>query len=325
MEILSLAATLEKGSEHPLAESIVHYADAKQVTLKEVEAFSAIPGHGVEGSIGDKKYFLGNRKLMAKIGVSMDHAEQQMQKLEGEGKTAMLLACTEQGRSADEKNVIGIIAVADTLKDTSKDAVALLQRMGITVYLITGDNKRTAEAIAKQTGITNVLAEVLPEEKAHEVRKLQEQGFTVAMVGDGINDGPALAQADLGIAMGSGTDIAMETGGIVLVKNDLRDVATAIRLSRATVSKIHQNMFFALFYNVIGIPIAARMFAFLGLVLRPELAGLAMAMSSVSVVTNSLLLKGFHPSRRNWISDIAPIVMTIGFTAFFILFARLSG
>ena len=190
--------------------------------------------------------------------------------------------------------------------------------------MITGDNKRTAHALAREAGIENILAEVLPEDKANEVKKLQSAGKKVAMVGDGINDSPALAQADLGIAMGSGTDIAMETGGIVLVKNYLRDVVTAIRLSRETVKKIHQNMFFSLFYNVIGIPIAARAFAFAGFILRPELAGLAMAFSSVSVVTNSLLLKGFHPQKRNWVSDVAPIIMAAGFTALFILFAKIS-
>ena len=187
-----------------------------------------------------------------------------------------------------------------------------------------GLGKPNAPMFAKSVGIEHVLAEVLPEQKASEVKKLQEQGKRVAMVGDGINDSPALAQANLGIAMGSGTDIAMETGGIVLVKNDLRDVVTAMKLSRATVSKIKQNMFFALFYNVIGIPIAARAFASFGLVLRPELAGLAMAFSSVSVVSNSLLLKGFRPNRRNWLSDIAPLIMALGFTALFLLFAKIS-
>lgn len=239
-----------------------------------------------------------------------------MQECETAGKTAMLLA--------DKHSVLGIIAVADTVKETSKEAVDQLKSMGIAVYMITGDNKRTAQAIAESVGITNVLAEVLPEEKANEVKKLQGEGKKVAMVGDGINDSPALAQAELGIAMGSGTDIAMETGGIVLVRNDLRDVVTAIKLSRATVTKIKQNMFFALFYNIIGIPIAARLFMDFGVVLRPELAGLAMAFSSVSVVTNSLLLKGFHPTKRNWISDIAPFVMVIGFTALFFAFAKIS-
>lgn len=315
-ELLKIAASLEQGSEHPLAESIVLHAKAKNLTLSSSEHFKAIPGHGVEGSINGKTYYLGNRKLMEMQKIGLGDAEQKLVRLEEEGKTAMLLA--------DSSTVIGIIAVADTVKETSKQAIEELKKMGIEVYMITGDNKRTAQAIARSVGITNVLAEVLPEQKANEVKKLQEQGKKVAMVGDGINDSPALAQADLGIAMGSGTDIAMETGGIVLVRNDLRDVVTAIKLSRATVNKIKQNLFFALFYNVIGIPIAARLFMHWGIVLRPELAGLAMAFSSVSVVTNSLLLKGFHPNKRNWISDIAPWIMVIGFTAVFFLFAKIS-
>jgi P-type Cu+ transporter len=315
-DVLRLSASLEQGSEHPLAESIVAHAKAKGVRLSPADGFKAIPGHGIEGSLNGKKYLLGNRRLLETAGISLSDIEARMTQLETQGKTAMLLA--EGGR------VLGVVAVADTLKDTSKDAVETLKRMGLATYMITGDNARTAHAIAAQAGITEVLAEVLPAKKAAEVKRLQEAGHRVAMVGDGINDSPALAQADLGIAMGSGTDIAMETGGIVLVRNDLRDVATAIRLSRATVGKIRQNLFFALFFNVIGIPIAARAFAHWGIVLRPELAGLAMAFSSVSVVTNSLLLKGFHPRRRNWLSDAAPYVMAIGFTILFLLFARIS-
>ncbi len=315
-DVLRLAASLEQGSEHPLAESIVEHAKTKGLPLSATEQFKAIPGHGVEGSLNGTTYYLGNRKLMESRKIALGEIEGAMQKLEGEGKTAMLLA--------DGRHILGIIAVADTLKDTSREAIGQLRAMGIDIYMITGDNRRTAQAIAASLGIKNVLAEVLPEQKADEVKKLQAQGKNVAMVGDGINDSPALAQADLGIAMGGGTDIAMETGGIVLVKNDLRDVVTAIRLSRATVRKIRQNLFFALFYNAIGIPIAARMFAHWGIALRPELAGLAMAFSSVSVVTNSLLLRGFDPLRRNWISDAAPVLMAIGFTAMFLLFARLS-
>ncbi len=315
-EILKIAASLEQGSEHPLAESIVNHAKSKSIILSSTEAFTAIPGHGIEGSLNATRYFLGNRKLMEREKIDLKESEQTLVSLEEQGKTAMILS--------DEKHVIGIIAVADTLKETSQEAVQRLKGMGIEVYMITGDNKRTANALARQVGIQNVLAEVLPEEKANEVKKLQSMGKRVAMVGDGINDSPALAQADLGIAMGSGTDIAMETGGIVLVKNDLRDVVTAIKLSRATVNKIHQNMFFALFFNVIGIPIAARAFMHWGLILRPELAGLAMAFSSVSVVTNSLLLKGFHPTKKNWLSDFAPVFMAIGFTALFIGFAKIS-
>jgi Cu+-exporting ATPase len=315
-DVLRIAASLEHGSEHPLAESIVGHAKTRNIALDAVEAFQAVPGHGVEGQIHGKTYYLGNRKLLEKEGILIDDADKAMRGLEEAGKTAMLLA--------DKNVVLGIVAVADTIKESSTEAVQLLQRMGLAVFMITGDNRRTAEAIARQAGIENVLAEVLPEGKAQEVQKLQSRGLRVAMVGDGINDSPALAQADLGIAMGSGTDIAMETGGVVLVRNDLRDVATAIRLSKATVRKIRQNLFFALFFNIIGIPVAARVFAHWGLILRPELAGLAMAFSSVSVVTNSLLLKGFHPTRRNWLSDIAPFVMVIGFTAVFFLFARIS-
>lgn len=218
---------------------------------------------------------------------------------------------------ADGTGVLGIVAVADTLKPTAREAVSRLRAQGIAVAMITGDHGRTAKAIAREAGIDTVLADVLPEHKAQEVRKLQSAGKVVAMVGDGINDAPALAQADLGIAMGSGSDIAMETGGIVLVKNDPRDVLTAIMLSRATIGKIRQNLFFALFYNVLGIPLAAGLFASYGITLRPELAGLAMALSSVSVVTNSLTLRGFMPGSRNWLSSLAPVVMTALFAVLF--------
>ncbi len=315
-DILRLAGSIEQGSEHPLAESIVRHAKEKVIPLQPCDDFHAMPGLGVEGTVGGVTYLLGNRALMSRGDISSTDAEAEMQRLESEGKTAMLLA--------DKQKVLGIVAVADTPKETSSDAVRSLESMGIEIYMITGDNRRTAEAIAAKVDIKKVLAEVLPEQKANEVKSLQLQGKRVAMVGDGINDSPALAQADLGIAMGSGTDIAMETGGIVLVKNDLRDVVTAIQLSRATMGKVKQNLFFALFYNIIGIPIAARLFIHWGIELRPELAGLAMAFSSVSVVSNSLLLKGFEPQKKNWLSDIAPIIMTVGFACLFFLFARLS-
>lgn len=319
-EILSLAASLEKLSEHPLAEAIVKYAEEEAISFDEVEHFRAIPGHGVEGVVGHSKVYFGNRKLLTDIvklpESLLEKVERKIRKLEENGKTVMILT--------SEKEVLGLIAVADTLKETTVEAVRALEARHIEVYMITGDNRRTAEAIARQVGIKNVLAEVLPEDKANKVKKLQATGLKVAMVGDGINDAPALAQADLGIAMGSGTDVAMETGGIVIIRNDLRDVLTAIQLSRETMGKIKQNMFFALFYNVVGIPIAARVFMSIGLVLRPELAGLAMAFSSVSVVSNSLLLKGFKPGKTNWISSAAPVLMTGGFTAIFFLFAGLS-
>ncbi|KKQ92718.1 MAG: copper-translocating P-type ATPase [Candidatus Woesebacteria bacterium GW2011_GWA2_40_7] len=319
-EVLTIAASLEKQSEHPLAEAIVNYAEVEKFALSGVVGFEAIPGHGVKGKIGKTDYYLGNRKLMIdKLNLDIDKFERKLERLEDAGKTAMILA--------DKKGILGIVAVADTVKETSKEAVEMLKGSGIEVWMITGDNLRTANAIAMQVGITNILAEVLPGEKAERIKELQgglPAGRRVAMVGDGINDAPALAQADLGIAMGSGTDVAMETGGIVIIKNDLRDVVNALDLSKTTVSKIRQNMFFALFYNVIGIPVAARVFAFMGLILKPELAGLAMALSSVSVVGNSLLLRKYQPGKKNYLSMYAPYAMMLAFTFLFFEFARFS-
>lgn len=316
-DIIQISASLEKHSEHPLAEAIYNYAEEENIDLDEVREFKAIPGHGVVGIIDKSKYFFGNRRMIDDV-VKLDSqkVDRKLRRLEEQGKTAMILA--------NAKEILGIIAVADTVKETSREAVSRLSKMGIDIYMITGDNQRTANAIAKEVGITNVLAEVLPENKALEVKKLQTSGKKVAMVGDGINDAPALAQADLGIAMGSGTDVAMETGGVVIIKSDLRDVVTALKLSKETFGKIKQNMFFALFYNVIGIPIAARVFIGIGLILKPELAGLAMAMSSISVVTNSLLIKYFKPDKKNYLSMLAPVIMIILFTLLFIEFARLS-
>lgn len=316
-DILEISASLEKLSEHPLAEAICNYAFKESIKLSTVQNFSAILGHGVKGSINNQEYYFGNRRLMTEtLNLVITDLTKELNKLEEQGKTVMLLATKEQ--------VLGAIAVADTVKETSAEAVAKLKKMGLEVWLITGDNERTAKAMGAAVGITNILFEVLPQDKANEVKQLQIGGKKVAMVGDGINDAPALAQADLGIAMGSGTDVAMETGGIVIMKNDLNDVVTAFQLSRETMSKIKQNMFFALFYNVIGIPIAARVFIGFGLVLKPELAGLAMAMSSISVVGNSLLLRYFKPNKRNYLSLIAPIVMIIVFTFGFFEFAKLS-
>lgn len=277
-EVLRVSASLERNSEHPLAEAIVNEASAKEITLSEPASFEAVPGHGVSGKIDGKDVLVGTRKLMKDRSVELlENVMKKMEELESGGKTVMILA--QAGK------VAGLIAVADTVKETSKEAIDKLHGMDIKTVMITGDNRRTAEAIAKEVGIDEVLAEVLPADKAARVKMMQSGGQKVAMVGDGINDAPALAQADLGIAMGAGTDIAIETGGIVLIKNDLRDVGRSIRLSRLTMDKIKQNMFWALFYNSVGIPIAA-----LGL-LRAEFAGLAMAFSSVSVVVNSLRLK----------------------------------
>jgi len=283
--MFSMAAALERNSEHPLAEAVVNRAKADEITLPEVEGFTAVPGHGVEGNVNGMRVAFGNRKLMVREGIDISAFETRIAELESEGKTVMLVG-------VNGAKLAGMVAVADTLKPNSAEAVARLTKIGVEVFMITGDNRRTAEAIAREAGIApdHVLAEVLPEHKAEEVAKLQAAGKSVAMVGDGINDTPALAQADVGIAMGAGTDVAMETGGIVLIKNDLRDVVTAIELSKRTMRKIHQNFFWALGYNTLGIPIAA-----LGL-LRPELAGAAMALSSVSVVTSSLLLRRFKPS-----------------------------
>jgi Cu+-exporting ATPase len=316
-EVLNVVGSIEKSSEHPLAEAIYSHAKDNGAKLSEVTNFKAIPGHGVEGSVEKDDYFFGNRKLIENYAkLATKDIDYKLAELESQGKTAMILATS--------KEIVGIIAVADTVKETSKEAISSLKKMGIEVYMITGDNERTAKAIAKQVGISNILAEVLPEDKANEVKKLQEKGLNVAMVGDGINDAPALAQSNLGIAMGSGTDVAMEAGEIVIIKDDLRDVVTAIQLSKETMAKIKQNMFFALFYNVIGIPIAAGVFIKLGLVLKPELAGLAMALSSISVVTNSLLLRGFRPSKKNYISILAPLVMIIVFSLLFFEFAKIS-
>ncbi len=316
-EILRLAASLERSSEHALAEAIYGHARERGVELEEVAGFKAVPGHGIQGTISDMEYYLGNRKLISDVaGLDAAVLAGAIERLEEQGKTVMLLA--------SEREVLGAVGVADTVKETSRDAVSRLADMGIAIYMITGDNRRTAGAVAREVGIDNVLAEVLPQDKALEVKRLQEEGKVVAMVGDGINDAPALAQADLGIAMGSGTDVAMEAGGIVIIKDDLGAVATALELARESMTKIKQNMFFALFYNAIGIPIAARAFSFLGLALKPELAGLAMALSSISVVGNSLLLRHFRPRRVNRLSQVAPVIMVLVFTLLFLQFAWIS-
>jgi Cu+-exporting ATPase len=286
-DILKLSASLEKNSEHPLAEVIVKKAKEEKLELLEVKNFKAIPGYGVVGELNGKKIILGARKLMINNNIDPSFIEEKISVLEDQGKTVMILA--------QDKDIVGIIAVADTLKDYAKEAIEILHQMGKKTAIITGDNKRVARAIAKILGIDNVLAEVLPQDKANEIKKLQSKGNVVAMVGDGINDAPALAQSDLGIAIGSGTDIAIETGEIVLIKNDLRDVIKAIKLSAYTSKKIKQNLFWAFFYNVLAIPIAAGfLYPFFGFLLNPVLAAAAMAFSSVSVVLNSLLMKRYR-------------------------------
>lgn len=284
-QVLFIAATAEKGSEHPLGEAIVKGAEERGISLGKAGNFRSIPGKGVEAYFEEKRILLGTRKLMEENGISFETLEPEMRAFEEDGKTAMLVAI--------ENKITGIVAVADTLKENSREAVETLTKMGIEVAMITGDNAITAGAIARQVGISRVLAEVLPEDKANEVKKLQDEGKLVGMVGDGINDAPALIQSDVGIAMGAGTDVAMESAEIVLIKNDPRDVVVALKLSRLTIRKIKQNLFWAFGYNSIGIPIAAGILypVFHRILITPELAAAFMALSSVSVTTNSLLMK----------------------------------
>ena len=289
-ELLSIAASSEKGSEHPLGEAIVKGAEERNIKFKEISNFKAIPGHGIQVEIEGKTILLGNKKLMSENSIEVGELGVKSDKLANEGKTPMYIAINNK--------LEGIIAVADTVKPSSKEAIENLHKMGIKVAMITGDNKKTAHAIAKQVGIDIVLAEVLPEDKANEVKKLQEKGSKVAMVGDGINDAPALAQADIGIAIGTGTDVAIESANIVLMKGDLRDVATAIKLSKATIRNIKQNLFWAFGYNVLGIPVAMGVLhIFGGPLLNPMIGAAAMSLSSVSVLANALRLRSFDPNK----------------------------
>lgn len=283
-DILKFAASIEKGSEHSLADAIVKEAEKGNITLSPVEKFQAIPGHGVEGVVENKRISFGNRRLMEKEGISLSHAEDMVVSLENDGKTVMMLAL--------DGNLSALIAVADTIKDTASEGVAALKKKGIEVVMITGDNTRTANAIAKKLGIDRVLAEVLPNQKEEEVKKLQSEGKKVAMVGDGINDAPALAAADIGIAMGTGTDVAIEAADITLINKDLMSVASAIELSKKTMRTIRLNLFWAFGYNIVLIPVAMGvLYPFFHILLNPIFASIAMATSSISVVTNSLLLK----------------------------------
>ena len=281
-ELLKIAASVEQHSEHPLAQAIVKKAQEDKINLERVTGFSALSGQGVEGRIGFKKVLVAKPEAVRKFA-GFSQLETQITGLESEGKT-VVIACQDQ-------KVLGLLAIADAPRNDSIETVRILQKNKIRVYMLTGDNKRTAQAVAKQIGVNHVIAEVLPQDKAAKIKELQKNG-KVAMVGDGINDAPALAQADIGIAIGSGTDVAMETGNIVLMNNNTLDVWKAIKLSRKTIKKIKQNMFWALFYNSLGIPIAAGvLYPSTGWLLNPIIAGGAMALSSVSVVVNTLLMR----------------------------------
>jgi Cu+-exporting ATPase len=283
-ELLKLAGSIEKGSEHSLAEAIVKNAEDKKIVLSKVEKFQAIPGHGVEGIVDGKRIVFGNKRLMDKEGIDVSSASNEIAKMETDGKTVMMIGV--------ENKLAGFIAVADVIKESAREGLEALHKLGIEVVMITGDNKRTADAIGKSLGIDRVLAEVLPDQKEAEVRKIQAEGKVVAMVGDGINDAPALAAADVGIAMGSGTDVAIEAADITLINKDLKSVAAAVILSKKTMQTIKQNLFWAFGYNIILIPVAmGALYPFFHLLLNPIWASVAMATSSISVVSNSLLLK----------------------------------
>lgn len=291
MELLSVAASLEKPSEHPLAEAVLAEAERRKAQIKEVREFAAIPGRGMEAILNGIKYYAGNLNLMLEAGVQLNGLDEKSRELAQEGKSLLFFA--------DDKQVLGLVAVSDVVKPTSKEAIEAFGAMGIEVVMLTGDNKRTAEAIKNQLGISKVIAEVMPQDKEREIAALQAEGKKVAMIGDGINDAPALARADVGIAIGAGTDIAIESADIVLMKSDLLDAVTAVDLSRAVLRNIRQNLFWAFFYNVIGIPIAAGVFFLsFGLKLNPMIAAAAMSMSSVFVVTNALRLRLFIPKNK---------------------------
>jgi Cu+-exporting ATPase len=289
-DLLKLAAAAEKPSEHPLGEAILQAARIRNLALTDPVDFQAVEGHGVEAVVEGRAVVLGNSKLMADRGIEIQTFQPKAETLSGEGKTVVFVAV--------DGTMAGLLAVADTLKEDSAEAVRKLQDLGLEVIMLTGDHRKTAEAVAARVGITRIISEVLPEEKVQEIKKLQQAGRKVAMVGDGINDAPALAQADVGIAIGTGTDIAMAASDITLIRGDLGAVAAAIALSKKTIKVIKQNLFWAFFYNVIGIPVAAGiLYPLLGLLLNPIIASAAMAFSSVSVVSNSLRLRRFQVHR----------------------------
>jgi Cu+-exporting ATPase len=287
--LLQVAAAAEKWSEHPIGQAIVKEAETENLTQGEPDSFEALPGFGVAAEVEGKKVLIGNRALMKNSGVAVESFETDIRRLEEEGKTVLIAAVSG--------NAVGLLAVSDSLKEHSKEAVENLQRSGLKVIMLTGDTRRTAEAIARQLGITEVLAEVIPAQKVEEIKKLQNQGRFVAMVGDGINDAPAITQANVGIAIGSGTDVAIEAGDVVLIKDDPRDVATAIDLSKKTLSKIRQNLFWAFFYNAIMIPLAAGvLYLPFHILIPPEAAATSMILSDLTVVGNSMLLKRWKPT-----------------------------
>jgi Cu+-exporting ATPase len=287
-ELILMAASVERNSQHPLGDAVVKKAKKNQIKLKEISDFDTFGGKGITAKIDKREIIIGNRALFEERNISYKNETKKILGLENQGKTVILIA--------RDSKLCGIIAIADTLKKTTKDAIKELKNMKLKVYMITGDNKRTANAIAKQIGIKNILAEVLPQDKAREVRELQKKGELVAFVGDGINDAPALAQADVGIAMGGGTDVAMESGDIVLIKDDIMDAVSGIRLSKKVMGRIKQNLFWAFAYNTALVPLAAGgLHLLFGITFPPELAGGAMAMSSVTVVTLSLMLKKYTP------------------------------
>ncbi|SFC69255.1 Cu+-exporting ATPase [Alkalibacterium subtropicum] len=294
--LLQMAASAEKGSEHPLGEAIVKQAEKDKLTVTDVSHFEAIPGQGLLAEVGSATLYFGNKKLMTEQGFSIAEMEEIANQLADEGKTPMYLAVND--------TVEGIIAVADTLKENSVETIEALHKQGIEIAVITGDNTRTANAVARQAGIDRVLSDVLPEDKANEVKKLQQEGKKVAMVGDGINDAPALAQADIGIAIGSGTDVAVESADVVLMRSDIKEVLTAIELSKDTLKNIKQNLFWAFAYNVVGIPVAmGGLYLLGGPLLNPAFAAAAMSFSSVSVLLNALRLKNFKPTLAETVSD----------------------
>jgi Cu+-exporting ATPase len=288
LHLLGLAASLEKNSEHPLAEAVVRYAQSQQVNFADVQEFKAIAGSGVEGIVAGKRVQIGTRRWLEELGISTQKLQDYQQSWENTKKTVVWIVI--------EGQIQAIMGIADALKPTSVATVKALKKMGLEVVMLTGDNQATADAIALEVGITRVLAQVRPEQKAAKIQALQAEGKIVAMVGDGINDAPALAQADVGIAIGTGTDVAIAASDITLISGDLQGIVTAIQLSHATMQNIRQNLFFAYIYNVAGIPIAAGvLFPFFGWLLSPIIAGGAMACSSISVVTNALRLRKFQP------------------------------